>query len=106
MVEASGAESSIINSIKLVKRGGTVVWVGSGKDHISIPYSELIPKDLTVESIFRYKNTYPTIISLLEEKKVNICDIVTHKFKLDQISKVFEIANNPNIDKMKIMVEI
>ena len=106
VIEASGAESSIINSIKLVKRGGTVVWVGLGKDYISIPYSELNSKDLTVESIFRYKNTYSPIISLIEEKRVSICDIVTHRFKLDEIGKVFEVANNPNIDKMKIMIEI
>ena len=106
VIEASGAESSIVNSIKLVKRGGTIVWVGIGKDNISIPYSELNSKDLTVESIFRYKNTYPPIISLIEEKRVSICDIVTHRFKLHEIDKVFEIANDPNIDKMKIMIEI
>jgi threonine dehydrogenase-like Zn-dependent dehydrogenase len=83
-----------------------LVWVGVGKDNISIPYSELISKDLIIETIFRYRYTYPAIISLLENKKVNIDDIATHYFKLDEISKAFDIANNPDTNKMKIMIKI
>jgi L-iditol 2-dehydrogenase len=106
VIEASGAESSIINSLKLVKPGGTVVWVGMGKDNIEIPYSKVTSKDLTIEGVFRYKHTYPPIISLLEEKKVNIEDIATHYFKLDEIEKAFNLANNPDADKIKIMIKV
>lgn len=106
VIEVSGAESSIINSLKLVKPGGKVVWVGMGEDDIKIPYSELTSKDLTVEGIFRYRHTYPQIISLLEEKKVFIEDIATNFFKLDEINKAFDMANNPDADKMKIMIKV
>lgn len=106
VIEASGAESSVINSIKLVKKGGVVVWVGMGKDDIEIPYSDLTSKDLTIEGIFRYKNTYPSVVSLLEEKKVNVEDIATHHFKLDEIEKAFDIANNPDADKIKIIIKV
>jgi len=106
VIEASGAESSIINSVKLVKPGGTVVWVGMGKDDINIPYSVITSKDLEIEGIFRYKQTYPPLISLLETGKIEIEDTVTHYFKLEEIKKAFEIACNPDIDKLKIVIKV
>jgi L-iditol 2-dehydrogenase len=106
IIEASGAENSIINSIKLVRPGGAVVWVGMGKDDIRIPYSIITSKDLSIEGIFRYKNTYPSIISLLEGGKIKIEDIVTHYFKLDDIEKAFSTANDPDVDRLKIVIRI
>jgi len=106
VIEASGAENSIINSIKLVDPGGTVVWVGMGKDDVTIPYSIITSKDLSVEGIFRYKNTYPPIISLLESEKIKIEDIVTHYFKLDDIENAFSMANDPGAERLKIVIRI
>lgn len=106
VIEASGNDISIFNSIKLTEPGGKLVWVGMGKDIINIPYSEIIGKDLNIKGIFRYQNTYLPIIRLLEKKLIKIEDIVTHRLKIDNIEEAFDIANNPNINKMKIIIEV
>lgn len=106
VIEASGNEDSIINSLKIVRRGGKVVWAGLGKDNITIPYNNATFKDISIEMIFRYKNTYKPIIRMLESKMINFEDWVTHRFKLDEIQKAFDTTNNPLVNKMKIIIEI
>ena len=106
VIEASGNEASLINSLKIVKKGGKVVWVGMGKDNITVPYASIISKDISIEGIFRYKNTYKLIIRLLESKKINLEGWVSHRFKFDEIQKAFDIANDHMVNKMKIIIEI
>lgn len=106
VIEASGNEVSLINSLKIVKKGGKVVWVGMGKDNITVPYGSITSKDISIEGIFRYKNTYKPIIRLLESKKINLEGWVSHRLKLDEIQKAFDIANDININKLKIIIEI
>lgn len=106
VIEASGAESSIVKSIKLAKNGGKVVWVGMGRDEIKIPYSEVTSKDLTLKGIFRYKNTYPPVINLLTQKKIKIDYIISHRFSIDDIQEAFELLNNKNVNKLKVIVNI
>ena len=106
VIEASGNEGSMINSLKIVRRGGKVVWAGLGKDNITIPYNNATFKDIRIEMIFRYKNTYKPIIRMLESKMINFEDWVTHRFELNEIQKAFDIANDPLVNKMKIIIEI
>lgn len=106
VIEVSCNEESIINSLNIVRKGGKVVWAGLGKDNITIPYGNCIFKDISIEMVFRYKNTYKPVVRLLESKLINFEDFVTHRFKLDEIQKAFDTANNPSIDQMKIIIEI
>lgn len=106
VIETSGNKNSIVYSLKIVKKGGKTVWVGLGNVNVTIPYDNITFKDISIEMIFRYKNTYKPIIRLLESKMVNFKDWVSHRFKLDEIQEAFDIFNNPLINKMKIMIEI
>jgi len=106
VIEASGVQESIINSVKIVKRGGKVIWIGMGNDSIPIPYPIVISKDLTVEGIFRYKNTYSPIIKLLKDSKINIEYLVSHHFKFKDILKAFKLSSRPNFNKLKIVIDI
>ena len=44
------------------------------------------------------------MISLLEAGAINFEGWVSHRIPFDNIQEAFEIANDPNIDKMKIIV--
>lgn len=104
VIESSGAESSIKQSLEICCNCGRVAWLGMGKNEILIPYIEAIYKDLTIEGIFRYANTYVPIIRMIEMSKIDFTGFVTHRFKLDDIVKAIDIASNPDIDKMKIII--
>ncbi|MBC7333380.1 MAG: NAD(P)-dependent alcohol dehydrogenase [Actinobacteria bacterium] len=106
VIEASGAEKSISESLKVAKKGGTVVWIGLGTDVASIQYMDVIYKSLRVEGLFRYSNTYEPIIRLLDSGLISVSDWVSHRFRLEDIQKAINIANDPSINKLKIIIEL
>ncbi len=107
VLEASGAQQSIVDSLEIVKPGGKVVWVANIKgDMVTIPYYDITIKNISVEGVFRYKNFYKPIIKLLESGIIDFSYLVSHRFKLKDIEEAIRITNDPDIDKMKIMIEV
>ena len=104
VIESSGTESAIRQSLEIVKNCGTIVWVGMGKNEITIPYIETIYKDLTIKGVFRYVNTYGPLIKLIERGAINFEGILSHRFKFEDIQKAIDTANDQNIEKVKIII--
>ena len=103
-VECAGAKESISDSLKVLRRGGTVCWLSLNEDIVSISYIDIVCKAVNIKGIFRYKNSYPPIINMFSDGMINFDKWVSHRFPLDEIDKAFETANNPDIDKMKITI--
>lgn len=106
VIEASGNENSIFDSLKVVKKGGNVVWVGVGKNQLLIPYIDVLVKEINIGGIFRYMNTFKPIINLIEAKMINLNGWISHRYRLNEIQKAFDVANDPDINKLKIIIEV
>jgi len=104
-IEAAGSPKTIFDSLKVVKKGGSVVWISVGKELVHIPYQDVIFRELKIEGINRYANTYGPVIELLENKKINFEGYVTHRFKFEQVEQAFKAAINPKVNNIKIMIE-
>jgi len=104
VIEAAGTKQSIIDSIKVTRRGGNISWVSLNQDIVDISYLDIVCKELNIKGNFRYKNSYGPVINLLEAGKIDFTDWVSHRFSLDKINDAFELANDKNADKMKIMI--
>ena len=105
-IEAAGVEQTIFQSLKIVRSGGKVVWVSVGKEKITIPYQEVIFREIAIEGINRYANSYEPVVKLLEEKRFDFESYITRRYKLDDIEEAFRFANNPKEKKVKIIIEI
>ncbi len=89
-IEATGSEKQIAESIKITKKGGSVVWVGVAKSVIEIPYLDILCKELKISGIFRYSNSYKPILEL-DNKIINTDYFVTHRLSQD-IEEAFRVA--------------
>ncbi|MDD5621880.1 MAG: NAD(P)-dependent alcohol dehydrogenase [Actinomycetota bacterium] len=105
-IEAAGSEETIRQSLRVVKSGGKVVWVSVGKEEITIPFQKIIFNELRVEGINRYANSYKRVIELLENGLVNFESYVSKRIKLENVEEAFKIANDPEAEVMKIVIEI
>lgn len=105
-IEAIGSEEPIGECLKVTKKGGNVIWVGIGKNSIKIPFINIVCKEFRIEGVFRYANTYRQVLQLLEKSKIDFTPYVTHRFKLEDIEEAFKVANDPRIEKMKIIIEM
>jgi L-iditol 2-dehydrogenase len=88
-VDASGAPSAVISGISAVRPGGVVVLVGMGPKEIPLPITVIQNRELIVTGVFRYTNTWPTAIALVEDGKVDLDALVTGHFGLDSVEAAF-----------------
>ncbi len=83
-VDASGATPAIMNGIRSVRAGGTVVLVGSA-DEIPLSVPEVAMREVNVTGTFRYTNTWPIARALLESGQVELDSLVTHVYGIEQV---------------------
>ena len=94
-VDASGATPAILNGIRSMRAGGTVVLVGSA-DEFPLSVPAIAMRELNVTGTFRYTNTWPIARSLLMSGLVEVDSLVTHEYGIEQVEEalVSEGAGN------------
>ncbi len=105
VIETAGNQKAQSQCVDLVKTGGTIVYVGMAADAITpIDINQLINKEASIKTVFRYKNLYPTAISAVENG-LPLKDIVSDSFTFDEADKAFEYNIKNKADVTKIVIE-
>ncbi|KAM7207736.1 GroES (chaperonin 10)-like protein [Naviculisporaceae sp. PSN 640] len=104
-LECTGVESSIAAAIWAVKFGGKVFVIGVGKNEIQIPFMRASVREVDLQFQYRYCNTWPRAIRLVENKVVDLSRLVTHRYKLEDSLKAFETASDPKTGAIKVQIQ-
>lgn len=91
-LECTGVESSVASAIWAVCFGGKVFVIGLGKPDMTVPFMRLATQEIDLQFQFRYANTWPRAIRLIESGVVNLERLVTHRFDIEDAVKAFETA--------------
>ena len=106
-IETSGAEKAAASGIGLLKKGGTLVFVGySQSGMMNLPIGQAMDKEISMKTIFRYRHIYPMAIEALANGKLNIKDIVTNSFDFCDIQNVMEECANNKTEIVKAVVKM
>ena len=106
VIEATGVPASIEATVPLVKKGGTVVWVGLGEEETRISGYRMVKKQITLKGVYRYANQFAPVLELMAAKRFNLDDWISHRFSLEEISQAMAFAADPSTDKMKVMIQL
>ncbi|WP_241681406.1 NAD(P)-dependent alcohol dehydrogenase [Pseudactinotalea terrae] len=104
LVDASGAPRAIDAGIRALRAGGTAVMVGMGSDRIELDLFRVQSRELRLEGLFRYVDTWPTAIALVSSGRVRVADLVTAAVGLDDLDAA--MRRNGDADVMKIVVRV
>ncbi|CCT62815.1 probable L-arabinitol 4-dehydrogenase [Fusarium fujikuroi IMI 58289] len=104
-LECTGVESSIAAAVWSVKFGGKVFIIGVGKNEINIPFMRASVREVDIQLQYRYCNTWPRAIRLVESNVVDLSKLVTHKFKLEDAIKAFETSADAKSGAIKVMIQ-
>lgn len=104
-MECTGVESSIAAAIWSCKFGGKVFIIGVGKNEINIPFMRASVREVDIQLQYRYCNTWPRAIRLVESGVINLDRLVTHKFQLEDALKAFETSADPKSGAIKVMIQ-
>ncbi|MFG1933720.1 NAD(P)-dependent alcohol dehydrogenase [Mycobacterium sp. NPDC048908] len=89
-IDASGAPSAVVAGIKAVRPAGTVVLVGSGAESMELPTQLIQNRELVLTGVFRYADTWPTALALVESGRVDLDAMVTARFPLERAADALE----------------
>ncbi|KAL3131368.1 hypothetical protein ABBQ38_007683 [Trebouxia sp. C0009 RCD-2024] len=89
-----GFESTVQTAVLSCCERGRVVIVGMAQEYVSVPMNMLAAREVEMVGTQRYANTWPLCISLLEDRKIDIVPMVSHRFGFDEaeVAKGFDTA--------------
>ena len=104
-LECTGVESSVSAAIWAVKFGGKVFVIGVGKNEMQIPFMRLSVREVDLQFQYRYCNTWPRAIRLVQAGVIDLKKLVTHRFDLEDALKAFETAADPKTGAIKVQIQ-
>jgi L-iditol 2-dehydrogenase len=103
-IDASGAPAAVMGGISAVRPAGLVVLVGSGAETMPLPTQLIQNRELMLTGVFRYANTWPSAIALVERGLVDLDSMVTATFPLEQVADALDSDRIPG--SVKAVVQI
>lgn len=103
--EASGAPPAVRGNLELVKKGGTIVQVGSIASDVELPANLIMSKELRILGSFRYGDIYPISMNLLSTRRVDVRPLISVTFPYTASVKAFDLAAERG-DTIKVQIEV
>ena len=105
--ETAGSAETIAQTPFLVKRGGIVVLVGmAAQSEITYNFFQAMEKEIRIQCVFRYRNLYPTAIAAIASGRIDVKQIVTHKFRLEESERAFSTVVEDAQNVVKAIIEM
>ncbi|KAJ8072240.1 hypothetical protein PM082_015799 [Marasmius tenuissimus] len=103
--ECTGAQSSIVSAIYAIEDGGTVLQIGCGKPDVDLPLMAMGFREVNIVTSFRYKQTWPTVIRLLNDGMLTSAEkLITHSFPLEKTIEAFETCVTRECRSVKVQI--
>lgn len=103
--EAAGNPNTVVLATELLRRGGTLLQVGSVNAPTSLSLYKLTEKEAKIIFSFRYANIYPTAIKAIKSRKIDIRQLVTNEFSFEDAQKAFEQAEKNKQETVKTVIK-
>jgi NADPH2:quinone reductase len=106
VIDATGAPPVLPRTVELVRPGGRVLWFGvpPAGNTVEIEPFVMFQKGLTVLSSFTsLRNTYQAL-SLLQEGRIEVTDLVSHRLPVSEFEHGIELMEQGRENVMKVML--
>lgn len=104
IIETSGNVNALKSAVSLVKRGSSIVTVGFPPGDVDLDVTSLMQKEADLITLYRYRNTFPLAINLLETYEKNLAGFITGTYPIDLIQDAMEQARTDRDRSLKIVV--
>ncbi|MDR2510744.1 MAG: NAD(P)-dependent alcohol dehydrogenase [Spirochaetaceae bacterium] len=102
--EASGAAKVYENICEYLVPGGRIVLVGMPSAPAAIDVVAMQAKEIGIETIFRYVNTFPRVINMISSGAMSVKPLITREYAFGDSKAAFEYAATLPEADVKIMI--
>ena len=104
--EAAGFAGSLAQSVRVTRRGGKVIVLGTPNHSVSADPTELRHREMKLEWTRRFlQRDYSRALKLVSRGIVDVEDLVSHHFSLESAPQAFETLVNGK-ESIKVVIDI
>lgn len=103
-LECTGFEPSIAAGILALDFRGTIQLLGVGKDEIKIPFMHVSVNEITIRGLYRYTNTWPKAIRMVQAGLVDLKPLISYEVPLEEGPRAFDIVTDPSKGAIKVLI--
>ncbi len=100
VVEAAGTTQTVEQTPFLVRKAGKVALVGESKGYLNLEDAD----EASFITTYISPVEYPTAVELIARKLVDVKRLITHKFRLEELEKALQTADNPAEKPLKVVI--
>ncbi len=105
--EAVGLESTLVQSLKVLKKGGSSVVIGIFEEQeVRIPVNLFIQKEISLAGSQGYCWDFQSALTLLEKGEIRLKEMITHVLPLSSLQQGFELLMDPKNEAIKVVIRI
>ncbi|HVB92102.1 MAG TPA: alcohol dehydrogenase catalytic domain-containing protein [Acidimicrobiales bacterium] len=107
VIEAVGADSTVLDALSCAASGGTVSVVGVNLAMaLPFPMGLVFLKSLTVRAVFApVPGTWPALVPLLQAGKFSLTDTFTHHMGLSQVAAAYQLFDSRADGVLKVLLD-
>jgi len=104
--EASGSAKAYESMCNHLVPGGRIVLIGMPSGSVPLDVVAMQSKELSIETIFRYVNIYPLVISMIASGKLDVKPLITKTYPFADAVAAFDYASALPEKDVKIMIDL
>lgn len=104
MFEAAGSAEALIQGLALLRRGATLVQVGTLPADVTLPFNDIMARELTVFGSFRFANVFGMALQLMTTGRVAVQKVISAVYPLAELPVALDRAM-AKTDAIKVQIE-
>jgi len=104
MFEAAGSAPALVQGLRLLRRGATLVQVGTLPADVTLPFNDIMARELSVFGSFRFANVFGTALHLMASGRIAAQKVISAVYLLSDLPAAMDRAVK-KIDVIKVQIE-
>ena len=104
VIDAVCTVRSFEEALKVVCPAGRVITLGFNPSPSSIAQFQITARELDVRRTRLHNKKFPAVIRLFEEGKLEVSEMITHRFHFLKIREAMKLIEDPAIEKGKVVL--
>ena len=104
VIDAVCTVRSFEEALKVVCAAGRVVTLGFNPSPSAIAQFTITARELDVRGTRLHNKKFTDVIRLFEERKLEVRDMITHRFPFLEVDDALKLIEDPGIEKGKVVL--
>jgi 2-desacetyl-2-hydroxyethyl bacteriochlorophyllide A dehydrogenase len=104
VIDAACTTRSFEQALGYVCAAGRVITLGFGKEPSAINQLSITAREIDVRGSRLHNNKFPVVIDYFKSGKLQVKDMITHRFPFTEIHEALRIIEDPGIENGKVVL--